>query len=234
MIQIAVAPGQIWQDDCYYLDRQTGECKRKYVLVLAVDGSGDSVTAVFTSKPHGLTEAPACSLGPPPCGLFCRCSGRCIQSAHVGGFQQPRYLGWFRSGHACIQWPDAAATANPAYRNFLRCVALCAAIRRHHYTAGPLDWRHCRYTQLPLSGEDLRQQGVEGGLGFGGGGLLGLDGLESFTLAKPTQRSVNKETGIIVPMLRVGLIQLWSAVTCHRYLSVSRLNSQRHIDSVQS
>lgn len=70
MPRAVVAPGQIWQDECYYLDRQTGECKRKYVLILATDGNGDSVTAVFTSKPHGLAENPACSLGPPRAGYF--------------------------------------------------------------------------------------------------------------------------------------------------------------------
>lgn len=70
MTKIAVAPGQIWRDECYYLDRQTGECKRKYVLVLALDGSGDAITAVFTSKPNGLTETPSCSLGPPRAGYF--------------------------------------------------------------------------------------------------------------------------------------------------------------------
>lgn len=84
MTQVAVAPGQIWQDDCYYLDRQTGECKRKFVLVLAADNSGDAVTAVFTSKPNGLTEAPACSLGPPRAGYFVGAPG--------GVFQQPTWV----------------------------------------------------------------------------------------------------------------------------------------------
>jgi hypothetical protein len=56
----AAQRGQIWRDDCYCLDRQTDECQRKYVLVLAVDPrGGDLVTAVFTSKAHGLTESPA-------------------------------------------------------------------------------------------------------------------------------------------------------------------------------
>ena len=70
MARIAAVAGQIWQDDCYYLDRQTGECRRKYVLILAVDTSGDAITAVFTSKPNGLTETPPCSLGPPRAGYF--------------------------------------------------------------------------------------------------------------------------------------------------------------------
>jgi hypothetical protein len=67
----AARPGQVWRDDCYYLDRKTGECQRKYVLVLAVDPLREIVlTAVFTSKPHGLAEAPACNLGPPRSGYF--------------------------------------------------------------------------------------------------------------------------------------------------------------------
>jgi hypothetical protein len=38
---------------------------------LALDPrSGDVVTAVFTSKPNGLVEQPACNLGPPRSGYF--------------------------------------------------------------------------------------------------------------------------------------------------------------------
>lgn len=63
--------GQIWQDDCYYLDSQTGQCMRKFVLVLAVDTqSGDSVTVVFTSKSNGLPENPACYIGNPRSGYY--------------------------------------------------------------------------------------------------------------------------------------------------------------------
>ena len=51
--------GQIWQDDCYYLDDQTGQCMRKFVLILAINAqTGDSVTVVFTSKSNGLPETP--------------------------------------------------------------------------------------------------------------------------------------------------------------------------------
>lgn len=67
----AAQVGQMWRDNCYYLDNNTGECQRKYLLVLAVDPrSGDVVTAVFTSKPNGLVEQPACNLGPPRAGHF--------------------------------------------------------------------------------------------------------------------------------------------------------------------
>jgi hypothetical protein len=67
----SAAVGQIWQDDCYYLDKSTGECKRKYVLVLAVDSkTGDSVTVVFTSQPNGLPDNPACYIGFPRSGFY--------------------------------------------------------------------------------------------------------------------------------------------------------------------
>lgn len=71
MPSVTVVPGQIWQDNCYYLDTNTGECMRKYVLILAVHAtSGDSVTMVFTTKPNGLTENPACYIGNPRSGYF--------------------------------------------------------------------------------------------------------------------------------------------------------------------
>jgi hypothetical protein len=71
MSKVTAVAGQIWRDDCYYFDNVIGECKRKFVLVLAVDsGSSDLVTAVFTSKSHGLVENPACFLGPPRAGYY--------------------------------------------------------------------------------------------------------------------------------------------------------------------
>ncbi|MFM9912226.1 MAG: hypothetical protein ACKVN9_01675 [Methylophilaceae bacterium] len=64
------AAGQIWRDDCYYLDAQ-GSCQRKYLLILALDIQyGDCVTVVFTSQPHGLPESPACYIGHPRSGYF--------------------------------------------------------------------------------------------------------------------------------------------------------------------
>lgn len=67
---VAMVPGQIWQDDCYYFDAVNGICMRKYFLVLAAGPHGDALTAVFTSRANGLTEQPACSLGPPRAGYF--------------------------------------------------------------------------------------------------------------------------------------------------------------------
>ncbi len=67
----SLAAGQIWQDDCYYLDTQSGECKRKYLLVLAVDAkTHDAVTVVFTSQPNGLPDNPACYIGNPRSGFY--------------------------------------------------------------------------------------------------------------------------------------------------------------------
>lgn len=33
----AARAGQMWRDDCCYPDHDTGECRRKYLLVAAVD-----------------------------------------------------------------------------------------------------------------------------------------------------------------------------------------------------
>ena len=65
----AQQPGQVWRDDCYYLNRDTGECERKYVLVLGVDAAGDAITAVFTSKPHGLCLSQKCPEQRAPIGF---------------------------------------------------------------------------------------------------------------------------------------------------------------------
>ncbi|MDF0377473.1 hypothetical protein [Methylophilus sp. YYY-1] len=71
MSGISVAAGQIWQDDCYYLDPQSGECMRKYLLVLAVDANTqDAITVVFTSQPNGLPETPTCHIGNPRSGFY--------------------------------------------------------------------------------------------------------------------------------------------------------------------
>lgn len=65
------APGQIWRDECYYLDAVTQSCKPKYFAILALSGDQtDFLTAVLTSKPNGLTEHPACCLGPPRAGFY--------------------------------------------------------------------------------------------------------------------------------------------------------------------
>ncbi len=61
----------LWCDSRHYLDEETGEYKRKYVLILATSPSGDeALSAVLTSKSNGLREEPACDPGPPRAGYF--------------------------------------------------------------------------------------------------------------------------------------------------------------------
>ena len=61
----------LWCDSRYYLDRDTGEYKSKYVLILAISPSGDdSLSAVLTSKANGLRDEPACDPGPPRAGYY--------------------------------------------------------------------------------------------------------------------------------------------------------------------
>lgn len=128
----AVAAGQVWQDNCYYFDSQTGKCMRKFVLVLAVEPkSGDCVTAVFTSKSHGLTEDPACSLGPPRAGYFVGVPG--------GALTKPTWVDF--SSVTTLDNSDLAAHARTGRKNLtsptlpvktfcavLRCVLQCEDI----------------------------------------------------------------------------------------------------------
>ena len=61
----------LWCDSRYYLDPNTREFKRKYVLILALSPSGDeALSAVLTSKANGLREVPACDPGPPRAGYY--------------------------------------------------------------------------------------------------------------------------------------------------------------------
>lgn len=70
MPELEICAGQIWRDDCYYLNHDTKQCMRKYFVVLAVDDSKNIYTAVFTSKPNGLVQDPPCNPGPPRGGYF--------------------------------------------------------------------------------------------------------------------------------------------------------------------
>ncbi len=61
----------LWSDSRYYLDRDTGEFKRKFVLILATSPAGDdALAAVLTSRANGLREDPACDPGPPRAGYY--------------------------------------------------------------------------------------------------------------------------------------------------------------------
>ncbi|MDH2229422.1 hypothetical protein N5K37_05865 [Delftia tsuruhatensis] len=61
----------LWCDSRYYLNEETGEYMRKYVLILATSPNGDdALSAVLTSKANGLREEPACDPGPPRAGYY--------------------------------------------------------------------------------------------------------------------------------------------------------------------
>ncbi|MEC5405136.1 hypothetical protein VOM14_06050 [Paraburkholderia sp. MPAMCS5] len=93
MTKIALQCGQIWRDDCYYLNQETNACERKYVLILAVNEKGDdAVTAVFTTKPNGLTVSPACSLGEPRAGYFVGIPGGSLPQESWVEFNSVRIL----------------------------------------------------------------------------------------------------------------------------------------------
>lgn len=129
VVAVSAQPGQIWRDDCYYLDRTTGECQRKYLLVLAVEPRfEDLVTAVFTSKPNGLVELPACNLGPPREGSFVGVQGGVLLLPTWVDFNSLQDLDASdmsklqRSSRMSLV-PQVLPT--PAFCSVLRCVLQC-------------------------------------------------------------------------------------------------------------
>jgi hypothetical protein len=75
----------LWCDSRYYLDKETGEFKRKFVLILAISSSGDeALSAVLTSRANGLREEPACDCGPPRAGYYVGVPG--------GGLVKPTWV----------------------------------------------------------------------------------------------------------------------------------------------
>jgi hypothetical protein len=63
-------PGCIYHHRCFYVDRETGEFRGKYMLVLAETPGGDWVARLLTSRQHGRPEKPPCYHGDPYPGFF--------------------------------------------------------------------------------------------------------------------------------------------------------------------
>lgn len=63
-------PGEVYFRRDFYIDRDTGESKGKYLLALAILPGGDIVFRLLTSRPHGRPEAPPCFHGDPYPGFF--------------------------------------------------------------------------------------------------------------------------------------------------------------------
>lgn len=63
--------GDIYRDEQFYTDGQTGQLKPKYLLVLAVPPKGDIVARLITSKHETLrSENPPCHHGDPYPGFY--------------------------------------------------------------------------------------------------------------------------------------------------------------------
>lgn len=90
---VAVEPGQIWCDEAYYLNPETGEAQRKYVLVLSVEpASADPLIAVLTSKRHGRPVDPRCHLEFPRAGYYVGVLGGPLQTQSWVDFTEVRLL----------------------------------------------------------------------------------------------------------------------------------------------
>jgi hypothetical protein len=63
-------PGCIYHHRRFYVDRETGEFRGKYMLVLAATPGGDWVARLLTSRQHGRPEKPPCYHGDPYPGFF--------------------------------------------------------------------------------------------------------------------------------------------------------------------
>lgn len=63
-------PGEIHHHRRFYLDRETGAHRGKYLLTLAVLPGGDIVVRVLTSRPHGRPTQPRCFHGDPYPGFY--------------------------------------------------------------------------------------------------------------------------------------------------------------------
>ena len=66
----ALRIGHVYRHSAFYLDRNTGELKPKFLVVLAYTPSGDIVARLLTSRPHGRPEQPPCYHGNPYSGYY--------------------------------------------------------------------------------------------------------------------------------------------------------------------
>jgi hypothetical protein len=71
-----VVPGMVYRHDRFYVDRETGEFRRKYFVVLATTRSGDFVARLLTSRAYGRPKHPPCFHGNPYPGFYLGVLGR--------------------------------------------------------------------------------------------------------------------------------------------------------------
>ncbi len=63
-------PGEIYRHSGFYVDRETGELRSKYLLLLAATRSADWVARLLTSRENGRPRVPPCYHGDPYPGFF--------------------------------------------------------------------------------------------------------------------------------------------------------------------
>jgi hypothetical protein len=64
------AAGTVLHDPRFYADRETGQLKPKFLLVLATTRAGDVVWRLLTSRQRGRPEQPPCYHGDPYPGFY--------------------------------------------------------------------------------------------------------------------------------------------------------------------
>jgi hypothetical protein len=74
-----VLPGEIHHHRHFYVDRESGEFRGKFLLTLAVLPGGDLVVRLLTSRPHGKPTAPPCYHGDPYPGFYLGVIGGSLQ-----------------------------------------------------------------------------------------------------------------------------------------------------------
>jgi len=65
-----VRPGEIYRHASFYLDRESGETRPKFFLVLGKTPAGDIVARLLTSRQNGRPEVPPCYHGDPYPGFY--------------------------------------------------------------------------------------------------------------------------------------------------------------------
>ena len=63
-------PGDIYRHEDFYRSSETGNREPKYLVLLARLPSGDLVSRLLTSRPHGRPETPPCHHGHPYSSFF--------------------------------------------------------------------------------------------------------------------------------------------------------------------
>ncbi|CAB3847156.1 hypothetical protein LMG2828_01750 [Achromobacter piechaudii] len=141
------ALGQIWRNERYYLS-DDGQWKPKFEVVLAQSPDSDDVlTACFTSKPHGLTDAPACCIGPQRFGYYVGLLGKPMELESWVDFKSVDYRDpfetnkWFKGGFVKL---SGLLLTNTVLRDVLECLKQSDDLKKRQS-----NWIHSTLGKLP-------------------------------------------------------------------------------------